>query len=191
MRVLTDHELTLVSGGTTSSDDGDPWSYWDLQFDAYADMYLFETSNDDIVCQGVRMGSADASFFAATMFSGGVLEPGDGAGVDDQNLWQTLLKEVVLPVLTAIIGRAVKSHEQQEADEKAVAQTMQGEPRAIGHYTTNDGKTGTMFNMADGTVFWDTNGNGTADYHTRYNTDGSLWGTDDGKTWSMISQNPG
>lgn len=43
-----------------------------------------------------------------------------------------------------------------------------------------------IWNMRDGTQYWDTNNNGKPDYHTKLTTDGHFWGND-GSGWTALN----
>ena len=148
----------------------------------------------DIVVTGVRADSPEdfSGLGGMSRFDGGdgQYSPDNVSTNDDGNGSSKgvfeVLQDFVKYILEKYFDKVVKSQEQSEQDERTI--TSQFDPTKVsadGTFTTNNGQTGRMWAMSDGTVFWDTNGNGKPDFHSKFGSDGKFYG-DDGSGFGLL-----
>lgn len=117
---------------------------------------------------------------------GGVGEGGGGGGGGGDSFIEEF-KKLIAALLSKLLDKVIKTEEEiRQAEGRIATRFNPDNVVALSTYTTSGGKQGTMWNMSDGTVFWDTNNNNTPDYQTRFTTDGHLYG-DDGNGWQMLN----
>jgi hypothetical protein len=183
VRMLNLYEIELVAGGwgtTGETLDGMPID---------DDNHITVTGRlPGIPALGFSYGYGGPE--TGNSYPGDPADLGAGNAIADQrdpNWFQSLIDNVLKPIVEGIVGRETKTQEQREQNENTITQQFIKQDYAASGSALTNGRQVSTWYMKDGSTYWDINGNGKPDYRTWFNSDGSLWG-DDGSGATLLNK---